>query len=94
MLTTLLLEVRAVRRAFAKPDGSELLVLDSVELTVGAGKIVGLLGRSGSGTSTLPRLIAGLDRPTSGHISYLGHPVAAPAPGSRWCSRASRCFRG
>ena len=76
-----LLDVRAVRRAFPKPDGSELLVLDGVELTVGEGEIVGLLGRSGSGKSTLLRLIAGLARPTSGHISYLGRPVTGPAPG-------------
>jgi len=78
---TPLLEVQAVRRAFPKPDGSELLVLDGVELTVGEGEIVGLLGRSGSGKSTLLRLIAGLARPTSGRISYLGRPVTGPAPG-------------
>ena len=78
---TPLLDVRAVRRAFPKPDGSELLVLDGVELTVGEGEIVGLLGRSGSGKSTLLRLIAGLARPTSGRISYLGRPVTGPAPG-------------
>jgi len=78
---TPLLDVRAVRRAFPKPDGSELLVLDGVELTVGEGEIVGLLGRSGSGKSTLLRLIAGLARPTSGRISYLGRPVTGPAAG-------------
>jgi NitT/TauT family transport system ATP-binding protein len=76
-----LLEVRALRRAFPKPDGSELLVLDGVELSVAEGQIVGLLGRSGSGKSTLLRLIAGLARPTSGRISYLGQPVKGPAAG-------------
>jgi NitT/TauT family transport system ATP-binding protein len=76
-----LLEVHEIRRAFAKPDGSELLVLAGVELTVNEGEIVGLLGRSGSGKSTLLRLIAGLARPTSGRITYLGRPVTGPAPG-------------
>ena len=76
-----LLEVHDVRRAFAKPDGSELLVLDGVELSLREGQIVGLLGRSGSGKSTLLRLIAGLARPTSGSISYLGRPVNGPAAG-------------
>jgi NitT/TauT family transport system ATP-binding protein len=76
-----LLEVHDIRRAFARPDGSELLVLDGVELTVKEGEIVGLLGRSGSGKSTLLRLIAGLGRPTSGRITYLGRPVTGPAPG-------------
>jgi NitT/TauT family transport system ATP-binding protein len=76
-----LLEVRSVRRAFRKPDGSELLVLDGVNLKLAEGEIVGLLGRSGSGKSTLLRLIAGLARPSAGTISYLGHPVSGPAPG-------------
>jgi NitT/TauT family transport system ATP-binding protein len=76
-----LLEVHGVRRAFPKPDGSELLVLDGVELSLAEGEIVGLLGRSGSGKSTLLRLIAGLARPTSGRISYLGQPVNGPAAG-------------
>jgi NitT/TauT family transport system ATP-binding protein len=76
-----LLEVEAVRRSFPKPDGSELLVLDGVQLRVAEGEIVGLLGRSGSGKSTLLRLIAGLASPTSGRVSYLGQPVTGPAAG-------------
>jgi len=76
-----LLEIHAVRRSFPKPDGSELLVLDGVELSVAEGQIVGLLGRSGSGKSTLLRLIAGLASPTSGRVSYLGQPVTGPAAG-------------
>jgi NitT/TauT family transport system ATP-binding protein len=81
MRAAALLEVHAVRRAFPKPDGSELLVLDGVDLSLAEGQIVGLLGRSGSGKSTLLRLIAGLARPTSGRISYLGQPVDGPAVG-------------
>jgi NitT/TauT family transport system ATP-binding protein len=76
-----LLEVHAVRQAFPRPDGSKLLVLDDLNLELLQGQIVGLLGRSGSGKSTLLRLIAGLARPSAGTISYLGHPVLAPAAG-------------
>ena len=50
--TTPLLTVTSVRKAFPKPDGGELLVLDDVDLTLKEGEIVGLLGRSGSGKST------------------------------------------
>jgi NitT/TauT family transport system ATP-binding protein len=97
-----LLEVRDVVKAFPKGDGASLLVLDKVNLTVREGEIVGLLGRSGSGKSSLLRLIAGLSKPTTGEVSYLGHSVDGPAegvsmvfqsfalfPGSR-CSRTSR----
>ena len=81
MNTTALLEVAGVRKAFPRPDGGELLVLDDVRLRVEEGEIVGLLGRSGSGKSTLLRLIAGLSQPSSGEVSYLGKPVYGPAHG-------------
>ncbi len=76
-----LLQCTDVRKAFPKPDGAELLVLEGMNLELYAGQIVGLLGRSGSGKSTLLRLIAGLSEPTSGDVMYLGAPIAGPAAG-------------
>jgi NitT/TauT family transport system ATP-binding protein len=79
--TAELLQVSNVRKAFPKPDGGELLVLDGVNLTLGEGQIIGLLGRSGSGKSTLLRLIAGLTEPSAGTLSFSGQPIAGPAAG-------------
>jgi NitT/TauT family transport system ATP-binding protein len=76
-----LLQCTDIRKAFPKPDGAELLVLEGMNLDLQEGQIVGLLGRSGSGKSTLLRLIAGLAEPTSGKVFYLGHPILGPAPG-------------
>ena len=76
-----LLDVQEVCKSFRKPDGDELVVLEKVNLKLRPGEIVGLLGRSGSGKSTLLRQIAGLDTPSSGVVSYLGHAVVAPASG-------------
>ncbi|HEY7929123.1 MAG TPA: nitrate/sulfonate/bicarbonate ABC transporter ATP-binding protein [Steroidobacteraceae bacterium] len=76
-----LLHIENVRKAFPKPDGGELLVLDGVNLTLGEGQIIGLLGRSGSGKSTLLRLIAGLSAPSGGHLSFSGRPIEGPASG-------------
>jgi len=76
-----LLQVDKVRKAFTKADGSELLVLNDVNLRVREGEIVGLLGRSGSGKSTLLRLIAGLSEPSEGDVTYLGNRVHGPARG-------------
>jgi NitT/TauT family transport system ATP-binding protein len=76
-----LLRVEAVRKAFPKPDGGELLVLDGVNLALAEGEIIGLLGRSGSGKSTLLRLIAGLDAPSAGGLAFSGRPIAGPASG-------------
>src|ERR1700678_2359115 len=76
-----LLQCTEVRKAFPKPDGAELLVLEGMNLELREGQIVGLLGRSGSGKSTLMRLIAGLAEPTAGHLRYSGEPISAPASG-------------
>jgi NitT/TauT family transport system ATP-binding protein len=76
-----LLQCSDVRKAFPKPDGAELLVLEGMNLELREGQIVGLLGRSGSGKSTLLRLIAGLAEPSSGQLRYLGQPISGPAPG-------------
>jgi ABC-type nitrate/sulfonate/bicarbonate transport system ATPase subunit len=45
-----------------------LLALDDVDLHVGAGEIVALVGPSGSGKSTLLNIVAGLRRPTAGRV--------------------------
>ncbi len=78
---TPLLQCNNVRKAFPKPDGGELLVLEGMNLELHEGQIVGLLGRSGSGKSTLLRLIAGLSEPSAGDLTYLGQPIIGPASG-------------
>src|SRR5208283_1205816 len=81
LVTHTLLSVEDVRKAFPKPDGGELLVLEGMNLTVNEGEVVGLLGRSGSGKSTLLRLIAGLAAPSAGSLRFHGEPIAGPANG-------------
>src|SRR6202451_422869 len=81
MTNSPLLQCTDVRKAFPKPDGAELLVLQGMNLELREGQIVGLLGRSGSGKSTLLRLIAGLSEPSAGDLQYLGKPISVPAPG-------------
>jgi NitT/TauT family transport system ATP-binding protein len=53
-------------------------VLRDVSFAVNSGEFVALVGSSGSGKSTVMRLIAGLDRPSAGAISIDGRPVTAP----------------
>jgi putative ABC transport system ATP-binding protein len=45
-------------------------VLDRLELTLGSGEYLAIMGESGSGKSTLLNLIAGLDRPDSGRVLF------------------------
>lgn len=57
-----------------KKYGSKV-ALNSLDLQLPAGKIIGLLGPNGSGKTTLIKLIAGLLTPTSGTITVDGHPI-------------------
>ncbi len=59
-------------------------VLQNFNLTLPAGKIIGLLGPNGCGKSTLIKMIAGILQPTSGEIRVCGEPV-----GEKSCSMIS-----
>ena len=55
--------------------------VDGVSLEIGRGERVAFLGPNGSGKSTLGRLLVGLLRPSSGHVSLAGvDPARLPAP--------------
>ena len=68
------LQVDNVSKTFGAGRSSKL-VLDGINFTVKAGEFVALVGSSGSGKSTIMRLVAGLDRPTAGEILVNGVPV-------------------
>ncbi|NMO97566.1 ABC transporter ATP-binding protein [Paenibacillus lemnae] len=51
------------------------IALQNVSLTVGSGRIIGLLGTNGSGKSTMMKIAAGLIQPASGTAEILGRPV-------------------
>ena len=91
-MTTPIIETRAVSRRFTKRldlaakvanyFGSNLKertvhAVDRVDLHIGEGEAVGLVGESGCGKSTLGRMIAGIDAPTEGDILYRGKSTRA-----------------
>src|SRR3954467_639360 len=59
------LTIRGLRKSFGDNE-----VLRGIDLHIPAGQFVAIVGKSGCGKSTLLRLIAGLDKPTAGSISF------------------------
>ena len=81
-------------KALTKNYGAKT-VLDSIDLTIEPGRIVGLLGPNGSGKTTLIKLANGLLTPTSGEILIAARPPAAQRkPSSRTCPTETRCPAG
>ncbi|MDE7007847.1 MAG: ATP-binding cassette domain-containing protein, partial [Lachnospiraceae bacterium] len=68
-----LVEIRGLTKVYEKKKTA----LDNLNLTIGRGRIIGLLGPNGSGKTTLIKLISGLLVPTQGEILINGnHPGA------------------
>jgi peptide/nickel transport system ATP-binding protein len=63
-----------VRNAFGRQSG-EVRAVDNVSLSIDKGKVYGLAGESGSGKSTIARMIMGLTTPTSGDILLDGQNI-------------------
>jgi NitT/TauT family transport system ATP-binding protein len=63
-----LIELRHVSKAYASGGAPPVTILDDVSLEVREGEMLALLGQSGSGKSTILRLMAGLTEPTRGAV--------------------------
>ena len=72
-----MLELRNVTKSFRNGTSP---VLADLSFRIRSGGIVALLGGSGTGKSTILRLIAGLDRPDAGTVLIDGAPIEGPRP--------------
>ena len=69
---------RALSRRFgAVPRNEVVHAVDHVDLTVARGEVVGLVGESGCGKSTIGRMVAGIMPPSDGQVLFNGRDVAA-----------------
>jgi NitT/TauT family transport system ATP-binding protein len=76
-----IVQLKGVGKSFRGADGSERAVLEGVEFSLNEGEIVALLGQSGSGKSTMLRIMAGLVPADHGEVFYRGMPLYGPADG-------------
>lgn len=73
-----LLELRGITKSFG-PVG----VLHGVDLTVGRGEVVGLVGDNGAGKSTLMKIVTGMYTADAGSITLDGESILHHSPGER-----------
>ena len=73
-----LLSIRGVSRSFASAHGAPTVALQSTDLDLAENDFLTILGPSGCGKSTLLRIVAGLDRQTSGEVELDGRRIEGP----------------
>jgi lipoprotein-releasing system ATP-binding protein len=71
--------IRGLTHRYTGPDGTDLVVLDGVDLDLARGEHLAVAGRSGAGKTTLLALIGGLERPRQGTLTVGDVDVAALA---------------
>jgi putative ABC transport system ATP-binding protein len=83
-----LVSLEKVEKVFQTRAGP-FKALKGVDLQVGAGEFVGVVGPSGSGKSTLINMITGIDRPTTGEVYVAGERLTEMSENqvARWRGR-------
>jgi lipoprotein-releasing system ATP-binding protein len=70
----ILIETKDLKKSFTTKAG-ELQVLRGIDLSIKEGEMVGIVGASGVGKSTLLHILGALDKPTSGNVFCNGNDI-------------------
>ena len=72
------LVVENLIKSYPAPDGKESVVLNGINLTIKENEFISVIGHSGCGKSTLLKIVAGLEKATSGLITLEGKAIRKP----------------
>ncbi|SET78149.1 NitT/TauT family transport system ATP-binding protein [Natronincola peptidivorans] len=65
-----ILKINGIHKKFITEKGNEIDALSGIDMTIHENELICILGPSGCGKSTLLRIIAGLEKPSSGEVYY------------------------
>ncbi|EGG44739.1 MULTISPECIES: ABC transporter ATP-binding protein [Streptomyces] len=69
------IELRGAGKTFTTPSGGPHTAVRGLDLTIGQGEFVAVVGPTGCGKSTTLTLVSGLEEPTEGEVLVFGRPV-------------------
>ncbi len=72
------LVVENLIKSYPAPDGKESVVLNGINLIIRENEFISVIGHSGCGKSTLLKIVAGLEKATSGLITLEGKAIRKP----------------
>lgn len=72
------LEIENLVKSYRNPDGKDFVVLDGINLTIAEDEYISVIGHSGCGKSTLLKMVAGLEKVTSGSVRLDGKEIRKP----------------
>ncbi len=72
------LKIENLHKSFKAGNGRESLVLKDIDLTIAETEYISVIGHSGCGKSTLLRIVAGLEKLTSGSVRLQGKEICKP----------------
>jgi nitrate/nitrite transport system ATP-binding protein len=72
------LEIENIVKSYPNPEGGELVILDGINLTIAEDEYISVIGHSGCGKSTLLKIVAGLEKQTSGMVRLEGKEIRKP----------------
>jgi peptide/nickel transport system ATP-binding protein len=75
-----MLQVEHLAKVYARGRGVSFTAVADVSFTIGRGECLALIGESGSGKTTIARMVSRLLQPSSGAIRFDGEPISAVSP--------------
>jgi len=73
-----IITAQGIGKEFVSPSGARFQALDAIDMEISANEFVCIVGPSGCGKSTLLRIMAGLDKASTGRALYRDRPIDAP----------------